>query len=68
MADQRQQDADDQLRLEGGGQQSRLAVGEALLAGPQLAVEGRAVGEKDVDAAEALAADAIRADGGGLPH
>ena len=30
MADQHQQDVNDQLRLKGGGQQGRLAVGEAL--------------------------------------
>ena len=48
----------------GGGQPGRLAFGEALPAGPQLAVSGGAVGEIDVDAAEALAAGAVLTDGG----
>ena len=64
MADQHQQDVNDQLRLEGGGQPGCLAIGEALLAGLQLAVAGRAVAEIDIDAAEALAADALAADRG----
>ena len=48
----------------GGGRQGRLAVGEALAAGPQLAVSGGAVGEIDIDAGEALAAGAVLTDGG----
>ena len=64
MADQHQQDVNDELRLEGGGQPGRLAVGEALPAGPQLAVSGRAVGEIDIDAAQPLAAGALAADSG----
>ena len=51
-------DVSDQLRLECGVQQGRLAVGETLVAGPQLAVSAGAHGEIDIDAAEALAAGA----------
>ena len=40
------------------------AVGEALAAGPQLAVSAGAVGEIDIDAAEALATGAMLADSG----
>ena len=64
MADQHQQDVNDQLRLECGVRQGRLTVGEALAAGPQLAVSAGAVGETDLVAAEALATGGMLADSG----
>ena len=64
LEDIHQQDVNHQLRLECGVQQGRLAVGEALAAGPQLVVAAGAVGEIDIDPAEALAAGAMLADSG----
>ena len=58
MADQDQQDLDDEVRLQRGGERGGAAGGKASLAGMLLAVAGGALAEMDVDAAEALATGA----------